>query len=31
MAHGSIIENQGKQKFKAGYENFLGEATKVKA
>jgi len=24
MAHGSIIENQGKQKFKAGYESFLG-------
>lgn len=31
MAHGSIIEHQGKQKFKAGYESFLGEATKVKA
>ncbi len=25
MAHGSIIESQGKQKFKAGYESFLGQ------
>jgi Domain of unknown function (DUF4336) len=24
MAHGSIIESQGKQSFKAGYESFLG-------
>lgn len=24
MAHGSIIENNGKQKFKQGYEQFLG-------
>lgn len=24
MAHGSIIENNGKQKFKEGYERFLG-------
>ena len=26
MAHGSIIESQGKQKFKAGYESFLGQS-----
>ncbi len=26
MAHGSIIENQGKQKFKAGYESFLSQS-----
>lgn len=25
MAHGRIIESQGKQKFKAGYESFLGQ------
>ncbi len=25
MAHGSIIESEGKQKFKAGYESFLGQ------
>ncbi|MBW4663150.1 MAG: DUF4336 domain-containing protein [Chroococcus sp. CMT-3BRIN-NPC107] len=25
MAHGSIIESQGKQTFKAGYESFLGQ------
>ncbi len=26
MAHGSIIESQGKQKFKVGYESFLGQS-----
>ncbi len=26
MAHGSIIEQNGKEKFKRGYEKFLGEA-----
>ncbi len=26
MAHGSIIESQGKQRFKAGYESFLGQS-----
>ncbi|MEM9217056.1 MAG: hypothetical protein AAGD25_22255 [Cyanobacteria bacterium P01_F01_bin.150] len=26
MAHGSIIEQNGKEKFKQGYEKFLGEA-----
>ena len=26
MAHGSIIEHNGKEKFKQGYEKFLGEA-----
>ncbi len=25
IAHGSIIESQGKQRFKAGYESFLGQ------
>lgn len=29
MAHGSIIEDRGKQKFKKGYEQFLGQAVKV--
>jgi glyoxylase-like metal-dependent hydrolase (beta-lactamase superfamily II) len=31
MAHGSIIESQGKQKFKAGYESFLGQSIDNKA
>jgi Domain of unknown function (DUF4336) len=26
MAHGSMIESQGKQRFKAGYESFLGQS-----
>ncbi|PSB29158.1 DUF4336 domain-containing protein [Chlorogloea sp. CCALA 695] len=26
MAHGSIIESEGKQKFKSGYESFLGQS-----
>lgn len=29
MAHGSIIENHGKQKFKEGYERFLGRSVNV--
>jgi hypothetical protein len=29
VAHGSIIEHQGKQKFKAGYEQFLGRSVTV--
>ncbi|ESA33249.1 methanol glmu [Leptolyngbya sp. Heron Island J] len=31
MAHGSIIEQNGKEKFKRGYEKFLGEALDIAA
>ncbi|NJL46236.1 MAG: hypothetical protein HC929_00385 [Leptolyngbyaceae cyanobacterium SM2_5_2] len=31
MAHGSIIEQNGKEKFKQGYEQFLGKAVNIAA
>lgn len=31
MAHGSIVEQNGKEKFKQGYEQFLGQAVNVAA
>jgi hypothetical protein len=31
MAHGSIVEQNGKEKFKQGYEQFLGQSISAAA